>query len=351
MKHFLISFALLVGTAVAAQAQETIKFDKTVHDFGNVPEQGGPVTYSFEFTNTGNAPLIIQDVAASCGCTTPGWSKEPVAPGGRGFVKATFAPSGAVSFDKSLTVTSTGSPNIVTLRIRGMVVAKTRTAEETFPVACGALRLRSAVLPMARIMQGRVKKDSMEFIYTGAAQPALSFKNIPPQLKLETVEAGGKHFIRCTYNTAAVKSLEWGAVKYPVAIALNGKEEGRLTVTATIVQDFSKLTAADYQTIPVATVANPAINFKELKKGATYTAEYTLTNTGKSELVIHKAESENADVKITAPANVKPGEKATVKVVLHTKNETPGDKLYAIQLITNAPNQALLSLMLTGTIK
>jgi hypothetical protein len=348
MKRILISLVMLAGATIAVQAQETIKFDKTVHDFGNVPEQGGPVTYAFEFTNTGNAPIIIQDVAASCGCTTPGWSKEPIAPGARGFVKATFTPSGAVSFDKSLTVTSTGSPNIVTLRIRGMVVAKELTTEEAFPVAYGALRLRSDVLPMARIMQGRTKKDSIE--YVGAASSALSFKNVPSQIKLETVEAGGKSFIRCSYNTAAGKAQEWGAVKYPVTIALNGKDAGRLTITATIVQDFSKLTAADYQTIPVATVANPTVSFKELKKGAAFTAEYTLTNTGKSELVIYKADSEHAGIKITAPAAIKPGEKATVKVELNTKNETTGDKLYAVQLITNAPNQALLSLMLTGKI-
>lgn len=348
MKRVLISLALLAGTVVAVQAQETIKFDKSVHDFGNIPEEGGPVTYSFEFTNTGNTPLIIQDVAASCGCTTPGWSKEPIAPGARGYVKATFTPSGAVSFDKSLTVTSTGTPNMVTLRIRGMVVAKTLTTEEAFPVAYGALRLRNDVLPMARIMQGRSKRDSME--YVGVALPALSFKDVPPQIKLETVDAGGKTFIRCTYNTAAAKTQEWGAVKYPVRIAVNGKDAGRFIITATIVQDFSKLTAADYQTIPIATVANPTVHFKELAKGASYTAEYTLTNTGKSELVIYKAESEHTGIKVTAPATVKPGENATVKVELNTKNETAGDKLYPVQLITNAPNQALLSLILIGKI-
>ncbi|MDR3134399.1 MAG: DUF1573 domain-containing protein [Prevotellaceae bacterium] len=350
MKRILISLVMLVTAAMAVQAQETIKFDKAVHDFGNVPEEGGPVTYAFEFTNTGQAPLIIQDVAASCGCTTPGWTKEPVAPGGRGIVKATFTPSGAVSFDKSLTVTSTGTPNAVTLRIRGVVVAKMPTTEEAFPVAYGALRLRSDKLPMARIMQGRAKKDSLEVVYLGGAPLALSFKNAPPQMKLEKIEIAGRIFIRCTYNTAGSKTQEWGSVKYPVTIAVNGKEVGKLTVSATIVQDFSKLTSADYQIIPVATVANPTVSFKELKKGAPFIAEYTLANTGKSDLVIYKAESENANIKITSPAALKPGEKATVKVELNTKNETAGEKLYAVQLVTNAPNQALLSLMLTGKI-
>jgi hypothetical protein len=350
MKRIFILLATLAGSMTAMQAQESIKFDKTVHDFGNVPEEGGPVTYSFEFTNTGNAPLIIQEVAASCGCTTPGWSEAPVAPGGRGFVKATFTPSGAAPFDKSLTVTSTGTPNVVTLRIRGMVVAKTLTPEEMFPVAYGALRLRSGLLPMARIMQGRAKKDSLEFLYIGAAPLSLSFKNVPPQIKLEKTETGGKTFIRCTYNSAGGKAQEWGSVKYPVTVVVNGKDAGKLTIAATIVQDFSKLAAADYQTIPIATVGNPTVSFRELKKGASYTAEYTLTNTGKSELVIYKAESEYANIKITSPATVKPGEKATVKLELTTKNEAPGEKLYSAQLVTNAPNQALLSLMLTGKI-
>ncbi len=346
-----VLFAAFLLFATAIGAQETIKFDKTIHDFGNIAEKGGPVTYSFEFTNTGTQPLVIQNVSASCGCTTPGWSQAPVPPGGRGFVKATYEPTAAVSFDKSLTVTSTGTPNNVVLRIRGKALTKMPTVEESYPVAHGALRLYSDVLPMARIIQGAAKKDSIEIINTGKENLALTFSNVPAPLKVVAVPAtlkpGEKGSIRVTYDTKQKK--EWGTISYPVAIRANGKAipNAQLTVTATIVDDFS---AADYQTAPVAKVQRSAVSFDVLKKGDSYTAAYEITNTGKSALTIHKAESENAGIKISAPAAIKPGETAKVSVTLNTKNETPGDKLYAITLVTNAPNQSLISLLLTGKI-
>ena len=103
-------------------ADSTIAFDKTVHDFGDIEQKNGPQTYTFEFSNKGTKPIVIQNVTASCGCTTPGWTREPIAPGARGFVKATYTPSGSMPFDKTLTVYSDGSPAAVLLRIRGKVV-------------------------------------------------------------------------------------------------------------------------------------------------------------------------------------------------------------------------------------
>ena len=66
-----------------------IKFVEESHDFGNIKE-GTQATYEFKFTNTGNAPLILESVQASCGCTTPEWSKDPIAAGQSGKVIATF---------------------------------------------------------------------------------------------------------------------------------------------------------------------------------------------------------------------------------------------------------------------
>src|SRR5689334_6348391 len=58
----------------------------TIHDFGKI-KLGVPVTHEFKFTNTGKTPLIITNVQASCGCTTPSWTKDPVPPGGSGYIK------------------------------------------------------------------------------------------------------------------------------------------------------------------------------------------------------------------------------------------------------------------------
>lgn len=118
-----LGFGFSAAAQAPAQSDTTIVFNALVHDFGNVVQNAGPQTHTFEFTNTGTEPLIIQNVQASCGCTTPGWTKEPVAPGQKGEVKATYNPGGVMPFDKTLTVRSNGTPGMIVLHIKGNVVA------------------------------------------------------------------------------------------------------------------------------------------------------------------------------------------------------------------------------------
>lgn len=122
-KIILLTLACAVFTVAKAQTADTIvKFDEQIHNFGDIP-QGVPATYSFEFTNAGDTPITITSVQASCGCTTPGWTREPVAPGEKGFVKATYNAATQGNFDKSLTVKTDSNPATIVLRIRGKVAA------------------------------------------------------------------------------------------------------------------------------------------------------------------------------------------------------------------------------------
>lgn len=71
-----------------------VRFMEKKFDFGIVAEKGGPVSHSFEFTNTGTAPLVIISATASCGCTRPTYPTEPIAPGKKGTIKVTYLPEG-----------------------------------------------------------------------------------------------------------------------------------------------------------------------------------------------------------------------------------------------------------------
>ena len=105
-----------VAAPVAATPTTTIKFKTEVHDFGTLQE-GDPAEAEFVFTNTGKEPLIIQNVHPSCGCTTPFWSKDPVAPGKTGVIKASYGTTGRVApFNKSITVTSTAGTNVIYIK-------------------------------------------------------------------------------------------------------------------------------------------------------------------------------------------------------------------------------------------
>lgn len=92
----------------------------TVHDFGKIP-LNKPVTHEFRFTNSGNTPLIISSVQASCGCTVADYSKEPIAPGGEGFVKATYNAATPGIFTKTVTVNANSEEGAVRLMIKGEV--------------------------------------------------------------------------------------------------------------------------------------------------------------------------------------------------------------------------------------
>lgn len=93
------------------------------HDFGDL-KPGAVVRHTFEFTNTGKSPLIIQDATASCGCTTPAWTKEPVVPGGKGTVEVQFDSHGKTGLQsKAVNVRANTQPSITTVMIKANVAA------------------------------------------------------------------------------------------------------------------------------------------------------------------------------------------------------------------------------------
>lgn len=118
--------------AVAEDPKE-IEWKKTSHDFGEIV-QGTKAKYTFTFVNKGTGPIIINNATASCGCTVPNFSKEPVQPGQQGSVTVVFDSSGkSGNFSKNITVlTSVGQS---TLFIKGNVVLE--AAKPKSPVQIG----------------------------------------------------------------------------------------------------------------------------------------------------------------------------------------------------------------------
>src|SRR5687768_704034 len=110
------------------------EFQKLEHDFGTISE-GQVVEYTYRIKNTGEAPLIIQNAAPSCGCTVPDWTKEPIPVGGTGYVKAKFDSNGKPNVqNKTITVTANTWPKQTVLRFKAMVTPKSTSAPSEGPV-------------------------------------------------------------------------------------------------------------------------------------------------------------------------------------------------------------------------
>ncbi|MFZ6011242.1 MAG: DUF1573 domain-containing protein [Bacteroidota bacterium] len=104
-----------------ANENAVFNWTSTTYDFGKI-KVGVPVTYDFTFKNSGTVPLVISSVQASCGCTVTSYSKDPIEPAGKGFVKATYNAARVGQFTKTVTVNANTQQGLVQLTIKGEVV-------------------------------------------------------------------------------------------------------------------------------------------------------------------------------------------------------------------------------------
>ncbi len=122
-KAFVFLFALAAFTAVNAQSvapvADALKVKEEEYDFGTIP-QGKPVYHLFQITNNGLLPLKLDNVQASCGCTTPEWKKDPIAAGSSDEIKVGFNAAAEGAFTKIITVTYNGNTT-KQIKIKGTV--------------------------------------------------------------------------------------------------------------------------------------------------------------------------------------------------------------------------------------
>lgn len=122
MRTLYIPLTLLLALSFSAFTVlgPSINFKSMAHDFGRIP-QGTPVKCEFEFTNDGNAPLILVDVKASCGCTTPEWPKDPIMPGETKKIIAEYNAKADGAFDKTISVYTNVNDDVIKLNLKGFV--------------------------------------------------------------------------------------------------------------------------------------------------------------------------------------------------------------------------------------
>jgi hypothetical protein len=106
-------------TTPAVATDEVLKLKETEHDFSKIP-QGKPVYYSFEIVNTGKTALKLDNVTASCGCTTPEWSRDAIAPGAKAVIKVGYNAAAEGPFDKMITITY-NTNQTKQIKIKGIV--------------------------------------------------------------------------------------------------------------------------------------------------------------------------------------------------------------------------------------
>ncbi|MDR1171254.1 MAG: DUF1573 domain-containing protein [Bacteroidales bacterium] len=345
---------LLLLVAFSLSAQPKIAFDKTQHNFGKVNEGDGAASYDFTFKNSGTAPLIIQDVKTTCGCTTPEWTRQPILPGATGFIKVSYDVKGRPgAIDKMITVHSNSLSSPTSLRIIGEVIPVERHPSEAFRYTAGTIRLDDMHVAFNRMYSYEKPALVVTAYNPGPDIVKIAFIDLPAYIKTEvtpaTIKKGEKATIKLTYDAA--RKNDWGFVSDRISMILNDNKakDYKLTVTATIEEDFSRWTAAQLQNAPAVSLDRQVIEAGKIKKGEKKAYQVKLTNNGKSKLSIRKVESGSPLVTVDAPKEINAGASAGMTITYDSAGQS-GEQSKAITLITNDPKNAQIILRLKADV-
>lgn len=351
----LVFFLLAAINVVMAQEKPKIVFEETTHNFGTFKESDGVQTTTFVFTNKGNVPLVLNSVSASCGCTTPKWTREPVAPNGTGEIKVSYDPKNRPgTFNKTVSVTSNADTPTTVLRITGSVEQREKTLAETYPRQIGSLRAKTNYISFAQIKMNDVETQTLELVNDSDKPVQLGFKSVPKHLsaKVEpaTIPANGKGVLSVTYN--AKEANTYGYASHRIYLTENGSNDYKnsIGITATIEEDFSGLTPAQLASAPVAKFSANEHDFGDMVQGEKKEHTFSLTNSGKTDLLIRNVRS-SCGCTAVAPSKkvIAPGETAPIKVTFDSSGKR-GRQSKSITVITNDPKNPTTTLRVSTNI-
>jgi hypothetical protein len=357
MKKLLL-FVSFVCISASLISQPMMKLSETEHDFGKFKEEAGKQSFDIVVANTGNSPLVIQNIVASCGCTQPDWTKQPIPPGGNGKITARYDPANRPGqFSKTLSVYTNSKPAVVVVTLKGEVIPREKTIEELFTFPVGAVRFESNHLAFTNIKKTEKKIRVMQLVNTSDAPVKVGFDNLPPHLTLkanpETLKPGQKGIVEGTYD--ATKNNSWGNVSDMIRIKLNDvtQENVYYYVSANLVEDFSSMTREDMEKAPVFKLASTTVDLGTMPGSTSKEAEFKFSNEGKSDLFIRHVKSTcgcTAVLQGQVGVGIKPGTSSSIKAVFNSGGYK-GKVTKAIYVYTNDPKNSEAILLLTANVQ
>lgn len=310
---FVLAFLLLALTTFGLQAQmEDIKleFEKKTHDFGTL-DQGDPCSFTFKYTNVSDQPIKLTNVKASCGCTTPKWSKEPLAPGQTAEIPVKYDSKRIGAFNKSIRVTYEGSATPIVLFIKGKINAKenanptpapTKTPLVTAPPAppkpsinYGIVRgglsfervienLRTITSNESKTVAYRFKNSSTSVIKIDAAR-TVADPEMDVQFGATTLQPGQETAMEVTVSGKAMKANNVGDGYFSKRINFYTDEPTNSEKIVTMNGSFSKIYSEEERAnAPKIVFKQESISGGKLIEGEKFVVDYVFKNEGNSPL-------------------------------------------------------------------
>ena len=344
-KAISILFSLLLILTAKGFGQGKISFEKEIHSFGTIKEEDGNVKYVFNFTNTGDADLNLEQVKASCGCTTPDWTREPIPAGGKGFVSAEFNPKNRPGkFEKFITVKTDGQqPKVTFLRIKGEVIPREKGPRDWYPFKDGNIRMKTNHIAFGEVKYPQQDTGSTILYNEGDKPIELDLKatKMPDHITMNAektvIQPGEKVRLDFTYDSS--QKEEYGFLFEFVMLTTNDEAKSlkRLNFSADVKEDFTKLSSAERTNAPRISFDKTEHDFGDLVMGDKVDTQFKITNNGKSQLVLRKVKA-SCGCTATKPQKMElePGESTLVDVSFNSIGKK-GNVVKYITVISNDP--------------
>ena len=351
---FILAGILFVISGISAQNNAQISADELIYNFGTIGESDGLASHIFKIKNTGNGPLVITRITASCGCTQPEWTKEPIAPGKTGEVKVTYNPKGRPGpFYKTIAIYSNGKKGSFSLGIKGNVTPKEAQPILIYPYSIGDLKLQTKNILYSTVRPEETLGEKISIINEGKTSLNIHLGKTPHYLNIIANPAklapGETGEISILINAKEAKRKGRVTAEIPLTVESVGQKKGtesHLYVAANIIDDFSKLTTSEKAKAPVAQLSGTLLDFGKLPDkssfiplvGGRVSGTIEITNSGKSPLVIYSASCDDERVAVSGgKKEIKPGTTATFKVTVRPKEiKTKLEAL--VNIVCNDPN-------------
>jgi hypothetical protein len=347
MKYFWILWLL----SVTAFGQSPLKFDRKIHDFGSIKEEGGKVSTRFSFKHEGSDTLHITNVIVSCGCTSPQWPKQALAPGDTGSLLITYDPIDRPGeFEKHIGVEIDGNPN-GTVRIQGFVEQRPPGPRDWYPARLGNLWFKHAPMYL-----GSVWKDSSivldNIIYNAGEK---NIKIFPEQLKLPSfvrfnfgkTELSPKDTAHFTIHYEASQNTAWGYVVDSLPLPSNDEDTPLkpLAVSVLMKERFDMQAAAPKMLWP-----STKLEFGEVKANTTETRTFSIKNEGQAPLKIRAIKPNCTCITVKSDKQeAAPGESIVLSVQFAVEDGR-GHQRKVVTIISNDPKADIKNLIVTADI-
>lgn len=352
---FVLLIILFQASRLFAQGQLEIK--NPVLDLKQIPADDQPRTENYRIKNTGNQPVIITRITPLSSQLKAEWDRTPIVPGKSTEIKITFtsAKFSQEKFNHKIMVYSNAKNNRLELGITGQIVDNPAKPNLLYKQNIDGLKFKSSHIGLNNIYTWQTVCDTVYFINGRPEAVQLSIQYKPSHIEAtfipERVEAGKKGALIIKYDAA--KKNDYGYSYESLVFSINNTRNygDRLTITATLKEDFSQLSKKELERAPIASFDRKECNFGEIKKGEKTNCDFVLTNDGKSPLYVRKTKASCGCTAVTlGEKTIEPGKSTTIRATFDSSGKS-GHQYKTVTIITNDPKNPEINLTLNGSVK